>query len=316
VVGFSLGEVAMEQISFDGTLQVGITGEEMIIMAAGGMVGVMTYGATLRDSYANADVSSLTDGQVVVAGGVGGSLYFDETTPVLIENTYAAGTVTAEPNNLASGFIGGFQYGAIHNTFSASLLTYEPVVSVGTVGGFMGSTPGLIMLENDYLDGRRSGYDTCTGSDDLIPGCRIVNTDEEPDADYFYDPSSRPLSSWDFTDVWLAHPGDYPTLRHSIIVAPPDETDEEPATHHPIPKDSPTVPFFPSTSSPTTQKTKDESPSVVQTPDVTVPQTGGDPTSEKTSSGGDAFFWTYIAIIGAGAAGVGVLLTIRYFRRK
>lgn len=51
------------------------------------------------------------------------------------------------------------------------------------------------------------------GSASMCDDSRGVDRSMEPTR--FIDPAPAPLDAWNFVDVWLARPGDFPTLRRA-----------------------------------------------------------------------------------------------------
>lgn len=181
---------------------------------AGGLVGEMLDTAYLGDSYSSADVTSGSEGQSTAGGAIGfmiPNFFSGDEDPSLAERIYSNGTVSGQDGNLLGGLAAGAYYGYINDSYSAA------TVQMGD-GLFSGGLVGQAFAEainNDYLDVGRSGVDFCGNAfEEAIEGCALVNTEDEPDSNYFFNTSSHPpLNMWDFDTTWMTHAEADPTLQ-------------------------------------------------------------------------------------------------------
>jgi hypothetical protein len=82
------------------------------------------------------------------------------------------------------------------------------------VGGIVGeAAEGAGGLEGCFWDIDRSGVNQCIGESPQPPAsCVGVNPDGSAPG-LFFSASSPPLDLWDFMNVWLEQPADYPTFK-------------------------------------------------------------------------------------------------------
>lgn len=102
--------------------------------ATGGLVGSLRDFAAIRNSYASGNVTSTGSnvgglvGQVTTASG-----------PVVIENSYATGGVTAVSGDNVGGLVGGLASSEVTNSYSTGAVNGDTDVG-GLVGSVTGST--------------------------------------------------------------------------------------------------------------------------------------------------------------------------------
>jgi hypothetical protein len=186
-VGGLIGESESSKVS--GSYSTGKAGG---ILGVGGLIGWSQHGST-SDSYSAADVS----GQYYTGGLIGDS----ETSNV--SSSYSTGSVGGSFG--VGGLIGWSQYGTTSNSYSAGNVSGQYYAG-GLIGYSSSST-----VSGSYWDIHLSGQGSCIG---LGPqtGCQGEDSDGT-NASYFYNASNAPMSSWDFTSTWYAHPDTYPTQR-------------------------------------------------------------------------------------------------------
>lgn len=151
--------------------------------------------AIIEDCYSTANNTS--SGNMV--GGLAGLNSYS-----LIRRSYATGNVTTSGTGWQGNLVGysvntgnrvddSFATGDILNTNAA------PNSNVRMLIGFLAS-PGV--TENSYYSG------TCT----LSGVCGSYGTYESDPSDFYFS-SNRPLSNWDFFNIWKERTGDFPELR-------------------------------------------------------------------------------------------------------
>lgn len=171
---------------------------------------------TLSDVYATGNVSSLG----AAVGGLVGSEY---STGLILERTYASGSVTGSgTGDSGGGLVGYLGIGVVRDSFST-----------GAVSGFTTQAGGLIGGSNDsafshlFYDQTASGQPVCIGTGGVGADCiaasaaTFKNSTTNP-------PYSGGVTSWDFSTVWFGHSSAYPTLRifssssdPILIIVPP-----------------------------------------------------------------------------------------------
>jgi hypothetical protein len=165
----------------------------------GGLVG-WNY-ATIQDSYATGDVSSIG----VSAGGLVGHQF----STGLVNNSYATGDVAAG-TNASGGLVGTNGGGRILDSFSTGDVTAGGVKVGGIVGNFV-----LGSITNSYWNSHAENPDDCYYDNNIEgsgnSGCFAISDNEV----YFYDVGSSPMTEWDFESVWDNGNNlvDYPVLR-------------------------------------------------------------------------------------------------------
>lgn len=195
-------------------------------VSAGGLVGLLSNGATIQDAYSSASLFG-SDGPVA-SGGLVGSTYDLEGSPsdIEIDDSYANASFRLGVYNVSGGLVGLAGDIEIDDSFSAS---DAPFTSGGSVsGGLIGYSDGTV-LNDDFYDFDNSGGLDCTtnGSAD---GCTAVNTADDPDPGYFLDNSTNgPLGDWGFGFGWNAGANSYPTLVSNLLgnltMSDPSSTD-------------------------------------------------------------------------------------------
>jgi hypothetical protein len=160
---------------------------------AGGLVGSILAGATIRDSYSTAQVSVRNEG-----GGLVGENKGD------INRSYATGTVIrldgSSPYRFG-GLVGNGYQGTIEYSYATGA---TPTGS--NAGGFAGYCG---TISNVYWNDTPSNANICCGQD-APSGCTSISNN----ASYFYSATNSPLKNWDFVNTWSICPGtSYPFLK-------------------------------------------------------------------------------------------------------
>ncbi len=188
------------------------------VVGVGGLAGYVYYG-NISNSYSTGNVNGNN-----YVGGLIGHIYSGT-----ISNTYSTGSVTGTGNDVG-GLIGMSEYGNVSNSYSTGNVNGNNYVG-GLVGHIYSGT-----ISNSFWDLYLSGQSDCTGNSGNVSGCTGEDGDGT-DIAYFYGSSNAPLSSWDFTNVWLAHADTYPTFiwASSSPPSPPEPllinfTDPTPAS--------------------------------------------------------------------------------------
>jgi len=181
----------------------------------GGLAGQSSEGARYHDCYAIGSVTGVGAGQANF-GGLWGYVSYEGS----IYRSYAAVTVdsTAERVGGAIGLIDAWYPNYdVYDSFVASPVTGSSAAS--TISLFLGenSTAQTLNASNSHYWSGASCTNLGTG------GCNTSTATGRAALADFYDPAQAPLSSWDFSGVWVAHAGAFPTLdlqqRHAPTVS-------------------------------------------------------------------------------------------------
>jgi hypothetical protein len=197
----------------------------------GGLVGSATYGPTISSSWSSATVTAT--GSIALAGGLVGLM----SNGLFIFNSFAAGAVNGA--NSTGGLVGGTDSGAVYNSFSSAAVASTSSSADG-VGGFVGSVHGTIFQNcfatgsvmgaaaktvnafagdapyGTYTNNFVSSGSTCQTGSGACP--------TDPDAKavalaQLQDKTQAPMSTWDFKSTWVAASGGYPTLGSTLFDA-------------------------------------------------------------------------------------------------
>ena len=198
LVGSSTGNTSVTKSSYSGNL----TGQAY----SGGLVGAMwDSGTSITDSFVDGTVHAYSPYVGALVGG-----FFNG----VINRVYSSATIDTGANHYVGGLVGDDQ-GVVSNSFSATTLSAATSYYGGLVGLDVSGT-----YDNDFIDGYLSGsINWCSGSGDL-PGCTMVNSDNN-ESNYFKNNSiNAPFETWDFNEIWQTTPG-YPTLRDIALFSDP-----------------------------------------------------------------------------------------------
>ncbi len=191
---------------------------------AGGLVALAQATAnnqvtnlTFQDVYAHGNVTATTGAGDYVGGLIGyAAASATVTTTVSINNAYASGDVSG--HQYVGGLIGMLDWQS--NAFDLVNLTHSFAAGhvSATVASFGASLVGLYnqgpqpaTFTANYYDATRTAQTDCGGGHP-VPNCTAVNVaDAQPD--YFKsNHANAPMSSWDFTSIWVTNDGGYPTF--------------------------------------------------------------------------------------------------------
>lgn len=191
---------------------------------AGGLFGRAYYAAydgdsvvSFVDNYTWGDARALYE----YAGGIGGLLEFYASASLTeadftLRNAYSSGDVTAD--YYAGGIFGGImepdvsnQEVVVEKVFAAGAIS-APDGEEGAIFGNVSTQSYDITSSDLYYDATRTGMSDCTSSV-ALSGCTAVNVGGSSPSYFFGNTTNPPLSSWNFTTIWLRNSGDYPTFR-------------------------------------------------------------------------------------------------------
>ena len=161
------------------------------VYSAGGIIGdAETYNdgydsiveLELENVYSTAEVEA---SETYAAGIIGylDELYYEGEQAVL-NNVFAAGSVTAGDTDYAYSIIGNQNFADDEGEYTSNNVYYD-LTRTG-------------QIQRDYYDGVDNGYGI--NASDSDPNYFINNT------------SNPPLNQWDFVDIWQANSNDFPTL--------------------------------------------------------------------------------------------------------
>lgn len=166
--------------------------------SVGGFVGDMETCSNIPTTISNSYVNANINGYQSVGGLVGGN----SCSSLVINNSYAKGTVTGvlgDSNSLSAGGLVGYNFSdvTINNSFSAVTVS-DFAADTGTIIGINNSG----ILTNVVFDQSLNPILGCVNTGGL-PGCTAVNTIENPNANYFVsNHTNTPLDNWNFSSIW------------------------------------------------------------------------------------------------------------------
>jgi hypothetical protein len=241
LIGYLDSYSIIQQTYTDNTLSIeaGSNGTSRGPYAVGGFIGEISNNNTLRDTYASTTVSITSSAlnQPTAGGNIGGYIGYVGFTDNSITSSYAAGTVTIISDITAvfqrvGGFIGWSNSGTNTYTDNFTVTSIAPIASSTNVGGFIGQYTGTETLADNYYDQTRTQQSVCSGIDAVDPAWCNAQNIAAAEPTYFFDAANPPLSTWDFTNIWLEHPDTYPTFGVSAPLGstPPTVTTTDPAT--------------------------------------------------------------------------------------
>ena len=197
--------------------------------AGGGLVGELTGGSVVSDSY--------NEGTVVmigIGGGQSGGLVMSIDGGASIVRSYSSGNFVSGAYEV--GPLAGSNDGIITDSFGTGSFSSTALLN-GGISGQAGTT-GSVSLLNTYWDVDTTGQSNCAQASDGSPvnpsGC--VGISGQPE--YFKNNSSNApfndgLQVWDFDTVWNTSSG-YPILRNVYSdgpsAVPPEQVDSLSAT--------------------------------------------------------------------------------------
>jgi hypothetical protein len=154
-----------------------------------GMLGFAARGSAVLDVFVKGQITANDR-----AGGIVGAL--DYNTP--IKNLYSIVTITGA--HRWSGGISGRTYGSLTNSFTVSSIAVTARQNGGPISGEGGVTTSYFNTNS-----------TCTNCNNTN-GAGVDVRGVDP-ADYFFDKTNAPFTSWDFSSVWLESAADYPAFQ-------------------------------------------------------------------------------------------------------
>jgi hypothetical protein len=241
LIGYLGSYNTIQQTYTDNSLSIeaGSNGTSRGPYAVGGFIGEMANENILRDTYASTSISIITSATNLpqAGGNIGGYIGYIGWENNLITNSYAAGSVSIASDITAvfqrvSGFIGWSDWGTNTYTDNFTVTSIAPIASSTNVGGFIGRYTGTEIFADNYYDQTTTGQALCSGMDAVDPAWCSAQNIAAAEPTYFFDATNPPLSTWDFTNIWLEHPDTYPTFGVSVPMAstPPTVTTTDPAT--------------------------------------------------------------------------------------
>lgn len=221
----------------------GVSGPENI----GGFFGRVDEFNTISDTYASTSITINAQAlnQAYGGGNIGGYAgYVGSSGGNSISNSYSSGAISivsdiSTPLRHIGGFIGLSDAINSPNTYTNNFTvsSISPIASSTSVGGFIGHYgfeifSGVQIFTNNYYDQTRTQQSVCSGIDAIDPAWCSAQNIAAADPDYFYTATNQPMSSWNFTSLWLEHPDTYPTFGVSAPMGstPPTVTTTDPAT--------------------------------------------------------------------------------------
>ncbi|MFW6436662.1 MAG: ZmpA/ZmpB/ZmpC family metallo-endopeptidase-related protein [Halococcoides sp.] len=186
-VGGLVGEIRDPHATVEQSAATGTVRGDLLV---GGLSGHIVYG-TVRQCFATGDVTGTER-----VGGIGG-----EAREATVVDSYARGAVTGE--RAVGGVLGRHDKVFGHPCIVERTLATGPLEGKKSVGGVVGKLDGPD-VEASYWDAEVAGVDEDSSlpdhfgrSTDALRGLSAVDALEE----------------FDFQNVWLAVPGEYPTLQ-------------------------------------------------------------------------------------------------------
>ena len=153
----------------------------------GGLVGSLTSGSTVSESYSLGNIISIGD----FGGGLVGEL-----SSSTIKNSYSFGSVlraTGSSETNIGGFVGGVTEGSIENSYSIGLVD-NSFTDHGFVGAASSESP---TFSNNFFDQGTSGQSSSLGAEGKSSVAMM---------------DAATFASWDMTTIWKVN-GNYPNLR-------------------------------------------------------------------------------------------------------
>jgi len=149
---------------------------------------------TLRDSYSSGGVTNARSSADQTGGLVG-----ETGASVTISDCYYSGDIHCVGTATAGGLVGD-NYGDMDDCFTVSEITYQWIQYRG----------GCLAIERDGTEANTWWYSSIDNATGYGSSAGMTKATAESD---FHDSGNAPLSSWDFTDVWVEVDGDFPQLQ-------------------------------------------------------------------------------------------------------
>jgi signal transduction histidine kinase len=238
------GEVdnsALDQVSFQGTIDNVATTDNGNYNTIGGLVGFLSY-STASNSYANISITN-------ASSYVGGLFGYAEYNAV-ITNSYATGSITISPSLQGYAYIGGmdsYPYETTYtNSFTNVKITIPQNMNADTNNVFIGLFAGY---DDGNTDSSTSYYDASVGESQNIPCagyydsmvCNPVNQNNSAPNYFNNNTTNPPLNAWDFNKIWGVTSG-LPVLNPNRIVTPVSPPTVNPTTQQAAKPKKPVVP--------------------------------------------------------------------------
>ncbi len=162
----------------------------------GGLIGEVAGAGVVRDVFSTCRIGG-------TGIGIGGLIGHNEG--LLINAYYANTTYPISGSNRTAGLIGwNTSSGQVQHTFTVADVAVD--TSLSDVALHIGTFQGTV--SNSFFDSSRSVTNSGTGG--TTTNGTGIDTAAQPG--YFFDKQNPPLSSWDFSTVWLQRAGNYPIL--------------------------------------------------------------------------------------------------------
>jgi len=193
----------------------------------GGLIGeVETSGSesggtqtTIMNTYAWRTVNAPSSDNV---GGLIGSLDSNGAyqSDISVVNSYSWDNITG---HFSVGGLVGLIYSAveggqgtytIHHDFATAVDSAQYDGEDYSGGGLVGANDAgsALQVHDVYYDAGLSNASSCDIHSTIT--CTAINTDENPQANYFVNNSSnQPMDEWDFADVWQTNTGTSPVFK-------------------------------------------------------------------------------------------------------
>lgn len=192
----------------------------------GGLIGITDVESsstpatiTLDNTYSQANVVGGTN--TFYLGGLVGYIYQQNdsgsghTTDTTITRSYASGQVTGDSDvGGLIGYLDGLNSNAtatVSHTFAAGAVTAITASLAGGLVGFYNLNATPVTFTDNYYDQTGTNQATCAGSGGTSFTCTA-----EADSNYFKtNHANAPMSTWDFSNLWIVNPSSYPTFAAS-----------------------------------------------------------------------------------------------------
>lgn len=172
------------------------------VSTVGGLVGSISYGSTITNSYSNGVVTGYDN-----VGGISGA-YYRTGIDSYIDSTYSNASTTATFINATVGGINGGSIGG-----SSAKLNISNSFAVGRVssttfsGGISGASPNL---NNTVYYPAGTTRNRCAGTGGVYSALECTSNNSSA---YYNSRLNAPMTQWNFTNVWAEVPGARPILN-------------------------------------------------------------------------------------------------------
>jgi hypothetical protein len=223
--GWVSGEFAAVRTYVSGT----ITGAN----TTGGITGYTDGPTLIQNSYVSGSVSA--------HDAIGGLIGYISGDTAQIQNSYVSGDISGTEN--VGGLVGTGSNGhlSITNSFVDSHLNFTEGQFQGTFAGNV--NPDTFTSTNSWFSTSKTGLAKCATW--FSDGTSLPINQEEgacegtSDTTHFTgEPTSSPLSEWDFEGVWQSHIGGHPTLQQFQSGSDGAPGDDTPPPHDDTPAPS------------------------------------------------------------------------------